>query len=170
MSDDDASALKNDIVDDSKQTYRFKQIEEEGNDPAKSFQKVNPEGESSGGGGGGTETGGAEAGGEAGAPTLKEKAKPDSDYVRPSQKGLKKASDYPFGEDVTGRLENNRSIKSDMSITPKFAGGSVFSLESISKGLVPKLDNYLKSLKQEKQELLSENNNKSMMDETNILE
>jgi uncharacterized iron-regulated protein len=57
-----------------------------------------------------------------------------------------------------------------MSITPKFAGGSVFSLESISKGLVPKLDNYLKSLKQEKQELLSENNNKSMMDETNILE
>jgi uncharacterized iron-regulated protein len=57
-----------------------------------------------------------------------------------------------------------------MSITPKFAGGSVFSLENISKGLVPKLDNYLKSLKQEKQELLSENNNKSMMDETNILE
>jgi len=151
MSDDDASALKNDIVDDSKQTYRFKQIEEEGNDPAKSFQKVNPEGESSGGGGGGgggggTETGGAEAGGEAGAPSLKEKAKPDSDYVRPSQKGLKRASDYPFGEDVTGRLENNRSIKSDMSITPKFAGGSVFSLETISKDL------------------------KSMMDETNILE
>ena len=172
MSDDDASALRNDIVEDSKQTYRFKQIEEEGNDPAKSFQKVNPEGgtESTGGGGGGgaSETGGTEAGGEAGAPTLKEKAKPD--YERPSQKGLKKASDYPFGEDPTGRLENNRSIKSDMSITPKFAGGSVFSLESISKGLVPKLDNYLKSLKQEKQELLSENNNKSMMDETNILE
>jgi hypothetical protein len=173
MSDDDASALKNDIVDDSKQTYRFKQIEEEGNDPAKSFQKVNPEGESSGGGGGGgggTETGGAEAGGEAGAPSLKEKAKPDSDYVRPSQKGLKRASDYPFGEDVTGRLENNRSIKSDMSITPKFAGGSVFSLETISKDLVPRLDSYLKSAKQEKQELLSENKQKSMMDETNILE
>ncbi len=176
MSDDDASALKSDIVDDSKQTYRFKQIEEEGNDPAKSFQKVNAEGgtESTGGGGetgGGTPEaggGGAEAGAEAGAPTLKEKAKPD--YERPSQKGLKKASNYPFGEDPTGRLENNRSIKSDMSLTHKYAGGSVFSLESISKDLVPRLDSYLKSTKQERQELLSENKQKSMMDETNILE
>ena len=57
-----------------------------------------------------------------------------------------------------------------MSITPKFAGGSVFSLETISKDLVPRLDSYLKSAKQEKQELLSENKQKSMMDETNILE
>ncbi len=174
MSDDDAITLKNDIVEDSKQAYRLKQIEEDGNDPAKSFQKVNPDGgtESTGGGetgGGAPEAGGGETGGaEAGAPTLKEKAK--TDYERPSQKGLKKASDYPFGEDPTGRLENNRSFKSDMSPNHKFAGGSVFSLESISKDLVPMLDTYLKTAKQEKQTLLAENKQKSMMDESNILE
>jgi hypothetical protein len=174
MSDDDMTSMKNDIVDDAKQSYRFKQIEDEGNDPAKSFQKITPDEGGTGGGGGGGGGGGAETGGAAEpagggeAPTLKEKQKPD--YERPSQKGLKKASDYPFGEDPTGRLENNRSIKSDMSITPKFAGGSVFSLENISKDIVPKLDSYLKSAKQEKQELLSENKNKSMLDETNILE
>jgi hypothetical protein len=176
MSDDDAAALKNDIVDDAKQAYRFKQIEDEGNDPAKSFQKVNKDGS--------TDTMGSESkpsaepsgepepptsGKESGSPPLKEKK---SDYERPSQAGIKKASDYPFGEDVLGNLENNRSFKSDMSITHKFAGGSPFSLESlgIPKDNLTQLDSYLKTLKQEKQELLSENSNKSLMDETNIME
>jgi hypothetical protein len=170
MSSDDMDDLKNDIVEDSKQSYRFKQIEEEGNDPAKSFQKVGKEGET-------TATGGGTTGGETAAagekdasteaPPLKEKAK--SDYERPSQKGQKKAENYPFGEDPTGRLEMNRDFKSDRSPTHKYAGGSVFSLENISKELT-NLDLYLKTTKQEKQELLSENKNKSIMDETNILE
>ena len=71
-----------------------------------------------------------------------------------------------------GSLENNRSFKSDMSLTHKYAGGSPFSLESIQvdKKDLTKLDGYLKTLKQEKQELLSENNKKSLMDETNIME
>ena len=176
MSDDDAALLKNDIVDDAKQSYRFKQIEDEGNDPAKSFQKVNKDGS--------TDTMGSESkpsaeptgepepptsGKESGSPPLKEKK---SDYERPSQAGIKKASDYPFGEDVLGNLENNRSFKSDMSITHKFAGGSPFSLESVGipKDNLTQLDSYLKTLKQEKQELLSENSNKSLMDETNIME
>jgi hypothetical protein len=169
MSEDDMNTVKNEIVDDSKQSYRFKQIEEEGNDPAKSFQKISPEGDGGGGGGGGGETGGgAEAGGGE-VPTLKEKQKPDSDYERPSQKGQKKSSDYPFGEDVTGRLEMNRDFKSDRSPTHKYAGGSVFSLENISKELVS-LDSFLKTYKQEKETLLSENKQKSIMDESNILE
>jgi hypothetical protein len=175
MSSDDMDDLKNDIVEDSKQAYRFKQIEEEGNDPAKSFQKVGKEGETTATGGGSTggETAGGEtaAGGDTGgstdAPPLKEKVK--SEYERPSQKGQKKAENYPFGEDPTGRLEMNRDFKSDRSPTHKYAGGSVFSLENISKGLT-NLDLYLKTTKQEKQELLSENKNKSIMDETNILE
>jgi len=177
MSDDDSNSLKNDIVDDAKQSYRFKQIEEDGNDPAKSFQKVNKDGstektgtesgEPAGGPTGGEEPAGGE---ETGAPPLKEKVK--SEYERPSQKGLKKASDYPFGEDPLGNLENNRTFKSDSSITHKYAGGSPFSLESIQvhKNDLTQLDSYLKTLKQEKQELLSENNKKSMMDETNIME
>jgi hypothetical protein len=166
MSDDDMNTIKNDIVEDTKQAYRFKQIEEEGNDPAKSFQKVTPET----GGGGGGETGGETGGGEAAGgdvPTLKEKSKPD--YERPSQKGLKKAKDYSFGEDPTGRLEMNRDFKADRSPTHKYAGGSPFSLESISKELT-QLDSFLKTSKQEKAALLSETKQKSMMDESNILE
>jgi hypothetical protein len=145
MSEDDMNTVKNEIVDDS-------------------FQKISPEGD--GGGGGGAEAGGAETGGGE-VPTLKEKQKPD--YERPSQKGQKKSSDYPFGEDVTGRLEMNRDFKSDRSPTHKYAGGSVFSLENISKELVS-LDSFLKTSKQEKETLLSENKQKSIMDESNILE
>ena len=177
MSDDDMNNIKNDIVDDAKQTYRFKQIEEEGNDPAKSFQKVSPEDGGGGGGGGGGETGGEAGGesapaggGEAGGaeiPTLKEKSKPD--YERPSQKGLKKASNYPFGEDPLGHLEMNRDFKAVRSPNHKFTGSSPFSLESINKELTT-LDSYLKTAKQEKQTLISENKQKSMMDESNILE
>jgi len=130
-----------------------------------------------GGGGGGGETGGEAGGesapaggGEAGGaeiPTLKEKSKPD--YERPSQKGLKKASNYPFGEDPLGHLEMNRDFKADRSPNHKFTGSSPFSLESINKELTT-LDSYLKTAKQEKQTLISENKQKSMMDESNILE
>ena len=177
MSDDDAGALKNDIVDDSKQIYRFKQIEEEGNDPAKSFQKVGKDGstestgeEGGGGGGGPEEAPPEEPSAGTGESPLKEKK---SEWERPSQKGLKKASDYPFGEDVTGRLEINRTSRKS-PLSHDYKGGSPFSLESVIKtDDLMKLGSYLHTLKQEKQELLSENKDKStksLMDESNIQE
>ncbi len=82
ISEEDVDIQKNDLVEDAKQSYRFKQIEDEGIDPAKPFNKIKPEegGEGGTGGGetgaeagggetGGTETGGAEAGAETGGET-----------------------------------------------------------------------------------------------------
>ncbi len=67
LSTDDSEELLNQIVDDSKQVWRFKSIEEEGNDPAKPFQKINPNAASSPegpiGGGGLPELGGGPVGG-----------------------------------------------------------------------------------------------------------
>ena len=53
LSKDDSDELLDQIVEDSKQMWRFKSIEEEGNDPAKPFQKINPNAEGGPGGGGG---------------------------------------------------------------------------------------------------------------------
>ena len=53
LSNDDSEELLDQIVEDSKQMWRFKSIEEEGNDPAKPFQKINPAAEGGPGGGGG---------------------------------------------------------------------------------------------------------------------
>lgn len=50
LSKDDSNELLDQIVEDSKQMWRFKSIEEEGNDPAKPFQKINPNAEGAGGG------------------------------------------------------------------------------------------------------------------------
>ena len=51
LSKDDSEELLDQIVEDSKQMWRFKSIEEEGNDPAKPFQKINPNAEAGAGGG-----------------------------------------------------------------------------------------------------------------------
>lgn len=80
MSDQDMIILQKQLVDDAKGMYRFKQIEEEGNDPALDFLKAKGaeeggeggEGGSEGGAGGGEESGaggGAEGGGETGGGT-----------------------------------------------------------------------------------------------------
>lgn len=58
LSADDSDELLEQIVEDSKQLWRFKSIEEEGNDPAKPFQKINPN------------AGAAPAPGEGGLPDL----------------------------------------------------------------------------------------------------
>jgi hypothetical protein len=61
MTDDDITEVQEEIIEDTKQNWRYKSIEEEGNDPAKPFQKINPEGGSAGGGGeGGPDLGGPE--------------------------------------------------------------------------------------------------------------
>ena len=165
ISDDDIDIQKNDIVDDAKQNYRFKQIEEEGIDPAKPFNKIKPEeGGSEGGpsgGMGGPEGGpGAEPAPEGGSP--EEPPKKLAEYERPSQAGKKKASDYSFGEDVLGSLENNRKVNN--TIGHKFKNDSPLSLE--------RFDSYLKDYKSENRELLREfksENKPSYLDESNIL-
>ena len=160
ISEDDIEVQKNDIVDDAKQNYRFKQIEDEGIDPAKPFNKIKPEeGGTEGGSGGGTGPGPG-AGPEGGA-----SEKPPeklAEYERPSQAGKKKASDYSFGEDVLGSLENNRQVKN--TIAHKFKNDSPLSLE--------RFDSYLKDYKTENRELLKEfksKNKPSYLDESNIL-
>ena len=164
ISNDDVDEQKNDIVDDAKQNYRFKQIEEEGIDPAKPFNKIKPE---ESGSEGGPEGGMGGAGPESSPepspePSPEEPPKKLAEYERPSQKGKKKASDYPFGEDVLGSLENKRKVNN--TVGHKFKNDSPLSLESF--------DSYLKDYKSENKELLREfksQNKPSYLDESNIL-
>ena len=176
LSDHDMITLQKQLIDDAKGNYRFKQIEEEGNDPALSFlNKKDKEGESGGGGGaesGGSEPGadaapegGDESGKETGADTGSaggETATPPKLSEKRDQTGRKDASKYPFGEDPLGTLENNR--RSDLSVSHKYKNASPLSLESI-KGLT----DLLKTVEQEK-ESLREGSEKSFMDEQNIKE
>jgi hypothetical protein len=185
MSDDDIEVVNNDLIEDAKQAYRLKQIEEDGIDPAKPYNKMKTGDEGGGeggeGGGEGGETGSAEPGTEPGTgggeqapanpPALKEREY-DPEYERNrkrDQTGRKNASDYPFGEDVLGDQEINRKSNSNTKrnrITHNY-NNSPLSLET--------LDTYLKTSEQTKKELIKENqenNNlrKSFLDESNIIE
>ena len=92
-----------------------------------------------------------------------------------SQKGKKKAGDYPFGEDSLGNLENTSTPRKKPIKT-----SSPLSLESFSPKRSLKsmellqLGDYLKKNDTIKKELLTESTEKtptkSMMDESNILE
>ena len=198
MSENDGEEMLDQIVEDSKQSWRFNSIEEEGNDPAKPFKKINPNaGEESGGigrsgPGGSDELGGlggeepaggpgAETGGEPeGLPPLEETVDEPiisekhgehaEDYERPSQAGVKKASSYPFGEDPLGNKENNEKPRSGSKITHKFKSTSPLSLESKGNNMIKSLQAYLDKSKNEKKELINESNNKSMLDEDNIID
>jgi hypothetical protein len=68
MSDQDMIMLQKQLIDDAKGMYRFKQIEEEGNDPALNFLKTKGSegGEGAGEGGAGGAEGGSAGGGEVG--------------------------------------------------------------------------------------------------------
>ena len=179
ISEEDVDIQKNDLVEDAKQTYRFKQIEDEGIDPAKPFNKIKPEegGESTGGSGemgaetggetggeaGGEAGGGGETGGEAGggeAPALTEKSL--RTYKRPSQKGShKKRKDNTFGYDPLGSKENVSKSQTD-PLRQDSKTKSSLSLEG--------LNDFLKSTAQIKTELLNETKSLSMLDEKNIIE
>ena len=185
ISEEDVDIQKNDLVEDAKQSYRFKQIEDEGIDPAKPFNKIKPEegGEGGTGGGetgaeagggeaGGTETGGAEAGSETGgettggetgggeAPALTEKSL--RSYKRPSQKGShKKRKDIAFGYDPLGSKENVSQSQTD----PLRQGSKTKSPLSLEG-----LNDFLKTTSQIKTELLNETKSLSMLDEKNIIE
>jgi hypothetical protein len=185
ISEEDVDIQKNDLVEDAKQSYRFKQIEDEGIDPAKPFNKIKPEeGGSSGagepesaggepgaetGGGeggegsaapeGGSEPSGAEAGGSE-TPALTEKSL--RTYKRPSQKGShKKRKDIAFGYDPLGSKENVSQSQTD-PIRQGSKTKSPLSLEG--------LNDFLKTTSQIKSELLNETKSLSMLDEKNIIE
>lgn len=172
LSDKDMTELQKQLIDDSKSNYRFKQIEDEGNDPALAYIKTNgtdePEDEEGGGGEGGEgeesspfdiegsseptepETGG-EAGGEEAPLTEKRKVKKKRD-----QRGRKDARKYPFGEDPLGTLENNR--KYDLSVSHNYKNSSPLSLESY-KEILNKIDKnkLLKEQKTKKPSYMDEN-------------
>jgi len=181
ISEEDSDVQKNDLVEDAKQSYRFKQIEEEGIDPAKPFNKIKSEedSEESGGGEMGSEpdaggeaggdapdAGGGEAGGaapDAGggeAPALTEKS--FRSYKRPSQKGShKKRKDNTFGYDPLGSKENVSKSQTD-PLRQGSKSKSVLSLEGLS--------DFLKPTSQIKSELLHETKSLSLLDEKNIID
>jgi hypothetical protein len=183
ISEEDVDIQKNDLVEDAKQSYRFKQIEDDGIDPAKPFNKIKPEesgsdggesgpiggepGSESGGDKGGAESGGsksgAEAGGETGGgetPALTEKSL--RTHKRPSQKGShKKRKDITFGYDPLGSKENVSQSQTD-PIRQGSKTKSPLSLEG--------LNDFLKTTSQIKTELLNETKSLSMLDEKNIIE
>jgi hypothetical protein len=172
LSDQDMIELQKQLIDDAKGTYRFKQIEEDGNDPALSFLKSKDKEEAAGGEGdigGGAPEGEPDAkqssttpeGGEPEGSTGGEPTEPPKLAER-DQSGRKNARDYPFGEDPLGTLENNR--KSDLSPTHKYKNRSPLSLEAISG-----LNDLLNTVDDEKK-ILREGHENSFMDETNIKE
>jgi uncharacterized membrane protein YgcG len=57
MSEDDIKQVREEVVEDAKQRYRFNSIEEDGDDPAKPFRKIKPSGGDKGEEGGGDEGG-----------------------------------------------------------------------------------------------------------------
>jgi hypothetical protein len=223
LADDESEELLEQIVEDSKQSWRFKSIEEEGNDPAKPFQKINPQAQGGLGGGMGGPPGdlggmggpggipelpgsegglggpggglGGPPGGPGGLPPLEEAQQKGEtnhvkwqqmgeepveeghgehadDWVRPSQKGEKDATKYPFGEDPLGNKENNEKPRPGRELTHKFKNDSPLSLEYILKNPILKnLQSYLDKTKSEKRELIKESeNNKSLLDESNIID
>jgi hypothetical protein len=227
MSDDLQAKINNEVIEDTKQNWRLKQIEEEGNDPAKPFQKINSnadgDGEDRGGLGGlgdigssggpdlGGPIGGPEGpeggpegnlGGEPGGeppdlPPLKEILNSDENYLfsdteedisedttqreinkeraknRPSQKGEKDATNYPFGEDPLGNLENNSALKVENLNTIKYTlkSDSPLRIENLKKSsFLTRLEDYLSKSESVKKDLLNESNSKHMLDENNIKE
>jgi intein/homing endonuclease len=189
MSDDDIDLVNNDVVEDAKQAYRIKQIEEEGIDPSKSFNKIKTD--DSGGGsdsggpdgemGGGPDMGGLDKGSggmpdEKGGPDIGGKpspggtppkaAAPDKGLSERDQTGRKDASKYPFGEDPLGSMENNRKPNKTTKkhpISHKYARNSPLSMEG--------MENFFNT--EIKSEILTENKTtlkKSFLDESNILQ
>jgi hypothetical protein len=162
MSEDDAKAVKDEVIEDVKQNYRFASIEEEGNDPAKPFKKIGmgkvKGGDGPGGGGGGPDIGdlGDEGGPEGedlgnapdvgGGPDdlggdeggIKEVKAPERD-----QTGEHDASSHPFGEDPLGanllnpETKKNSEGKKKSVIRHNFAGGSPLSMKESKRSPKP---------------------------------
>jgi hypothetical protein len=133
------------------------------------------------------EPGGGDSGGEPeGLPPMNETETPPEpvlsteahgehadDYVRPSQKGVKKASDYRFGEDPLGNKENNAKPRPGRELVHKYKNDSPLTLEHMKGSkLIKDLQMYLDKTKVEKKALLQESKDaghKSILDESNII-
>ena len=156
MSDDDAQTEQDEVVEDSKQNYRYTSIEEEGNDPAKPQKPLNTSGGEGGGemGGGPPDLGGigGPEGDKGGPPEMGGGGPPDlgpgggpppgmplkeSDEERPSQAGNKDkyGAKNHYGEDPFGKLElhekpnKNSEGKRKSPIKHNFQGGSPLKLK-----------------------------------------
>jgi len=177
LSDEDVDIQKNDIVEDAKDNYRFKQIEEEGVDPAKPFNKIKPEEPAAPGG----ETGGLPGGeapqdlGVSGEPPKETPPTPEKGggttppitekSKRPSQAGDHKyRRDTRFGYDPMGNKENTRVSQTD-PLRSQSKTRSPLSLENLEG-----LKQYLQTHQDVKRDLLKETTHKSMLDESNIIE
>jgi hypothetical protein len=184
MSDEDKIVVEDQVVEDTKQKFRLISIEEEGNDPAKPAQKINPgdidggEGGSDGpdGGGGGPDIGDIEGGPDgggggpesspAGAPSggggggggpLKEKV--EQDQSDRDQTGRKDVRDYPFGEDPRGALEIKSKPGTAREIQHKSRGTSIGMRESavskhVDQGMIKSLMEFMKKPKGEEHKQL----------------
>jgi hypothetical protein len=181
LTDQDMIELQKQLIDDAKGTYRFKQIEEEGNDPAIKFLQ-SADKEEGGGEGPGADIGGGGPGSDLSSETPPDTSAETPPSEKPSgetggkeskpatppklaerdQTGRKDASKYRFGEDPLGTLENNR--RSDLSVTHKYKNKSPLSLESL-RGLTSMLNTV-----EEEKKILREGEEKSFMDERNIKE
>ena len=181
LTDQDMIELQKQLIDDAKGTYRFKQIEEEGNDPAIKFLQ-SADKEEGGGEGPGADMSGGGPGSDLSSETPPDTSAETPPSEKPSgetggkeskpatppklaerdQTGRKDASKYRFGEDPLGTLENNR--RSDLSVTHKYKNKSPLSLESL-RGLTSMLNTV-----EEEKKILREGEEKSFMDERNIKE
>jgi len=158
LTDEDIAVMRSQIVDDAKRTFRLTMIEEDGKDPAKPNIKMGGDADAGAGDGGdaaGPDSGGPDAldtalAGDKGEPgAADKKSEPPAELKeRESQAGNKKASDYPLGEDPTGRLEY-RNIKLESSLS---------------------LNGLLSDLDRQKQLLKEVKTKKSLLDVTNIIE
>lgn len=191
MSDEDKVEVVDAVVEDTKQKFRLTSIEEEGNDPAKPAQQINPGeigGEPEGGpdmsgpdmsgpeGGPGGPEGGPESGPGGGPGGLKERTEPH--HSDEDQTGRKDATKYPFGEDPRGRLEIQSKPGTDRETVHKFRDTLKDMKEGINatkpivdKAVISNLKTFLeKSLLKEEEELKVESGSKSLLDERNIID
>lgn len=162
LSSDAIDVIENDVIEDSKDAYRIKQIEEEGIDPAKKFNKISmgnnePSGPDNLPGSDSEPSSGPESD-EAGDSVPPGPGEPPSENPGPEkpiaekyrdQTGRKDVNDYPFGEDPLGNLENNRKPNRTTKRNPF----SEYNLNSLGG----------------KKEIISETK-KSYLDESNIIE
>ena len=168
VSDQEMIELQKQLVDDSKGLFRFKQIEEDGNDPALAFLKSNETGATSSELNPSTDSLPDTKSDEPKSdPSVEPPSKPTSTVPKLAERdqtGRKNVRDteYHFGEDPTGRLELNS--KYDLSPTHKYKNKSPLSFESFT-GLSSLLKKY-----ETDAVLLKEDAQKSYMDETNIKE
>lgn len=176
LSDDDVANIKEQLIRDAKEAYRFKEIEENGEDPVANFDKLKTDDDSADGGmgsggddfGGGepTDVGGdSEGAGEEAAPEVPETPEglTETSKIRlkaSTSKETKRKNHNGLGQDLLGKLKNKRvSLRKDADKN-RYKNLSLLSLENI----------FNTNKFAEKKKVLIENSEKlSLLDEKNIL-